>query len=139
MNFFLLGFVFVFIYWEIVLYICLEAKKMWGIRRKCVFYIIFNNTTKYLKIFSFFKNNIFKKYLFFKKYFTRTKHSLKAYRKQDKREYEYKRRENTSMREKVNKRCLCQITSFKKRILTRQPLRWAPLTCISSHLFYLFG
>ena len=32
---------------------------------------------------------------------------LKTYRKQDKREYEYKRRENTSMREKVNKRCLC--------------------------------
>ena len=47
---------------------------MWGIRRKCVFYIIFNNTTKYLKIFSFFENNIFKKYLFFKKYFTCTKH-----------------------------------------------------------------
>ena len=37
----------VFIYWEMVLYICLEAKKMWEIRRKCVFYIIFSNTTKH--------------------------------------------------------------------------------------------
>ena len=47
MNFFWLGFVSVFIYWEMVLYICLEAKKMWGTRRKCVFYIIFSNTTKH--------------------------------------------------------------------------------------------
>ena len=46
-NFFLLGFVSVFIYWEMVLYICLEAKKMWGTRRKCVFYISFSNTTKH--------------------------------------------------------------------------------------------
>ena len=38
---------FVFIYWEMVLYICLEAEKMWEIRRKCVFYIIFSNTTKH--------------------------------------------------------------------------------------------
>ena len=45
--FFLLGFVFVFIYWEMVLYICLETEKMWGTRRKCVFYIIFSNTTKH--------------------------------------------------------------------------------------------
>ena len=37
----------VFIYWEMVLYICLEAEKMWEIRRKCVFYIIFSNTTKH--------------------------------------------------------------------------------------------
>ena len=47
MNFFWLGFVSVFIYWEMRLYICLEAKKMWGTRRKCVFYIIFSNTTKH--------------------------------------------------------------------------------------------
>ena len=47
MNFFLLGFVSVFIYWKMVLYICLEAEKMWGARRKCVFYIIFSNTTKH--------------------------------------------------------------------------------------------
>ena len=47
MNFFWLGFVSVFIYWEMVLYICLEAEKMWGTRRKCVFYIIFSNTTKH--------------------------------------------------------------------------------------------
>ena len=46
MNFFLLGFVSVFI-WEMILYICLEVKKMWWTRRKCVFYIIFNNTTKH--------------------------------------------------------------------------------------------
>ena len=38
---------FVFIYWEMVLYIWLEAEKMWEIRRKCVFYIIFSNTTKH--------------------------------------------------------------------------------------------
>ena len=44
---FWLGFVSVFIYWEMVLYICLEAEKMWGTRRKCVFYIIFSNTTKH--------------------------------------------------------------------------------------------
>ena len=37
----------VFMYWEMVLYICLEAEKMWEIRRKCVFYIIFSNTTKH--------------------------------------------------------------------------------------------
>ena len=47
MNFFWLGFVSMFIYWEMVLYICLEAEKMWETRRKCVFYIIFNNTTKH--------------------------------------------------------------------------------------------
>ena len=48
MNFFWLGFVsFVFIYWEMVLYICLEAEKMWETSRKCVFYIIFKNTTKH--------------------------------------------------------------------------------------------
>ena len=47
MNFFWLGFVSVFIYWEMVLYICLEAEKMWGTRRKCVFYIIFSNITKH--------------------------------------------------------------------------------------------
>ena len=47
MNFFWLGFVSVFIYWEMVLYICLEAEKMWGTRRKCVFYISFSNTTKH--------------------------------------------------------------------------------------------
>ena len=37
----------VFIYWEMVLYICLETEKMWEIRRKYVFYIIFSNTTKH--------------------------------------------------------------------------------------------
>ena len=46
-EFFLVGFVSMFIYWEMVLYICLEAEKMWGTRRKCVFYIIFSNTTKH--------------------------------------------------------------------------------------------
>ena len=50
MNFFLLGFVSVFIYWEMVLYICLEAEKMWGTKRKCVS-ILFSatqpNTRKY--------------------------------------------------------------------------------------------
>ena len=48
MNFFWLGFVsFVFNYWEIVLYICLEAEKMWETSKKCVFYIIFRNTTEH--------------------------------------------------------------------------------------------
>ena len=45
--FFWLGFVSVFIYWEMVLYICWEAEKMWRTRRKRVFYIIFSNTTKH--------------------------------------------------------------------------------------------
>ena len=46
--FFLLGFVsFVFIYWEMILYICLEAEKMWVTSKKCVFYSIFKNTTKH--------------------------------------------------------------------------------------------
>ena len=50
--FFLLGFVsFVFIYWEMILYICLKAEKMWVISKKCVFYSIFKNTTKHQKIF----------------------------------------------------------------------------------------
>ena len=41
-----------------ILYICLETKKMWATSRKCVFYSIFKNTTKYLKIFfkAFFLN-----------------------------------------------------------------------------------
>ena len=78
---------FVFIYWEIVLYICLEAEKMWeNVRNKkkmCflyyfqqqnqtlenIFQSIFWNATKHLKIFSFLKNNISEKYLFSKKYF----------------------------------------------------------------------
>ena len=80
MNFFWLGFVsFVFIYWEIVLYICLEAEKMWETSRKCfilyyfqehnqtlenIFQSIFWNATKHLKIFSFPKN------IFTWKYFT---------------------------------------------------------------------
>ena len=47
-EFFLFGFIFfVFIYWEMILYICLEAEKMWATSRKCVFYNIFKNTTKY--------------------------------------------------------------------------------------------
>ena len=57
MNFFL-GFVsFVFLYWGMILYICLAAEKMYSISRKCVFYGIFKNTTKYQKIFfkTFFK------------------------------------------------------------------------------------
>ena len=88
MNFFWLGFVFVFIYWEMILYICLEAEKMWeNVRNKkkmCflyyfqqhnqtlenIFQSIFWNATKHLKIFSFPKNSIFGKY------FTWTKHSL---------------------------------------------------------------
>ena len=51
-EFFLFGFIFfVFIYWEMILYICLEAEKMWATSRKCVFYNIFKNTTKHKKIF----------------------------------------------------------------------------------------
>ena len=47
-EFFLFGFVsFVFIYWEMIFYTCLEAKKMWASSRKCVFYSIFKNTTKH--------------------------------------------------------------------------------------------
>ena len=34
-----------------ILYICLAAEKMWVTSRKCVFYGIFKNTTKYQKIF----------------------------------------------------------------------------------------
>ena len=50
--FFLLGFVsFVFIYWEMILYICLDAEKMWVTSKKCVFYSNFKNTTKHQKIF----------------------------------------------------------------------------------------
>ena len=49
---FFFGFVsFVFIYWEMILYIYLEAEKMWATNRKCVFYSIFKNITKHLKIF----------------------------------------------------------------------------------------
>ena len=49
---FFLGFVyFVFLYWGMILYICLAVEKMWAISRKCVFYGIFKNTTKYQKIF----------------------------------------------------------------------------------------
>ena len=52
MNFFFLGFVsFVFLYWGMILYICLEAEKMWATSRKYVFYGIFKNTTKHQKIF----------------------------------------------------------------------------------------
>ena len=88
MNFFWLGFASVFIYWEIVLYVCLEAEKMW---EKCeeqvemcflyyfqqynqtlenIFQSIFWNATKHLKIFFFPENSISRKY------FTWTKHSL---------------------------------------------------------------
>ena len=42
-----------------------------------IFQTTFQNTTKYLKIFSFPENSISEKYLFFEKYFTRTKHSLR--------------------------------------------------------------
>ena len=77
-----------------VLYICLEAEKMWeNVRNKkkmCFIYYfqqhnqtlenifqnIFWNATKHLKIFSFPENSIFKKYLFSGKYFTWTKHNL---------------------------------------------------------------
>ena len=46
--FFFFGFVsFVFLYLEMILYICLEAKKMWATSRKCVFHCIFKNTTKH--------------------------------------------------------------------------------------------
>ena len=49
---FILGFVsFVFLYWGMILYICLPAEKMWARSRKCVFYDIFKNTTKHQKIF----------------------------------------------------------------------------------------
>ena len=41
-----------------------------------IFQNIFWNATKHLKIFSFPENSISGKYLFFGKYFTRTKHSL---------------------------------------------------------------
>ena len=46
-NFFL-GFVsFVFVDWEMILYICLEAEKKWATSRKCTLYSIFKNTTKH--------------------------------------------------------------------------------------------
>ena len=45
---FFLGFVsFVFLYWGMILYICLAAEKMWVTSKKCVFYGIFKNTRKY--------------------------------------------------------------------------------------------
>ena len=45
---FFLGFVsFVFLCLEMILYICLEAEKMWATNRKCVFYCIFKNITKH--------------------------------------------------------------------------------------------
>ena len=84
----------VFIYWEIVLYICLEAEKMWenvrNRKKMCFLYYfqqhnqtlenifqnIFWNATKHLKKFSFPENNISGKYLFSRKYFSWTKHSL---------------------------------------------------------------
>ena len=50
MNFFS-WVLFVFLDWGMKLYICLAAEKMWAISRKCVFYGIFNNTTKHHKIF----------------------------------------------------------------------------------------
>ena len=84
--FFLLGFVsFVLIYWEMILYIYLEAEKMWTTNKKCVFYSIFKNTTKHqkknfqdifwnaikhLKIFLFPKNIFTWKYFTPEKYFT---------------------------------------------------------------------
>ena len=57
MNFFLSFVSFVFLYWGMILYICLAAEKMYSTSRKCVFYGIFKNTTKYQKIFfkTFFK------------------------------------------------------------------------------------
>ena len=85
MNFFLLGFVSVFIYWEMVLYICLEAEKNVRNKKKMcflyyfqqhnqtlenIFQRIFWNATKHLKIFFFPENSISGKY------FTWTKHSL---------------------------------------------------------------
>ena len=83
------GFCFCFCIEEwMILYICLVAEKMWATSRKCVFYGIFKNltpenifqnifwnATKHLKIFSFPKNSISRKYLFSRKYFTWTKHS----------------------------------------------------------------
>ena len=51
MNFFSRFCFFVFLYWGMILYICLAAEKMWVISRKCVFFGIFKNTTKYHKIF----------------------------------------------------------------------------------------
>ena len=64
MNFFFVWVLFLCLSIEKWYNICLEAEKMWGIRRKCVFYIIFSNTTKHLKIFSFPENSISEKYLF---------------------------------------------------------------------------
>ena len=86
---FFLGFVsFVFLYWWMILYICLAAEKMCATSRKCVFYVIFKNTTKYHKIFfkTFFEMqpNTWKYFPFLKialfsgKYFTWTKHSLNS-------------------------------------------------------------
>ena len=50
--FFFLSFVsFVFLYWGMILYICLAAEKMWATSSKCVFYSIFKNTTKHQKMF----------------------------------------------------------------------------------------
>ena len=91
---FWLAFVSVFIYWEMVLYICLEVEKIWeNVRNKkkmCFLYYfqqhnqtlenifqnIFWNATKHLKKFSFPENNISGKYLFSIKYFTWPKHNL---------------------------------------------------------------
>ena len=46
MNFFF-WVLFVFLDWGMKLYIYLAAEKMWATSRKCVFYDIFNNTTKH--------------------------------------------------------------------------------------------
>ena len=40
-------FFFGFVDWEMILYICLEAEKIWATSRKCVFYGIFKNITKH--------------------------------------------------------------------------------------------
>ena len=62
---FFLGFVsFVFLYWGMILYICLAAEKMWVTSKKCVFYGIFKNTTKHQKIFSEMQQNTWKHFLF---------------------------------------------------------------------------
>ena len=89
------GFCLCFEEW-MILYICLVTEKMWAISRKCVFYGIFKNTTKYHKIFfeTFFemqpntwKHFPFRKIAFLENRifsgntFTRTKRSLRLLHK----------------------------------------------------------
>ena len=56
-------------WWKIAFSECYQTHEIF-------FFLNFHNATKYLKIFSFPENSISRKYLFFGKYFTWTKHNL---------------------------------------------------------------